>query len=151
RRRLVRTLTDRNNLPAAQVAFSSVRNLLAATSEPRTVTLYDLDSGQESILWRAPDQGEWEVHDLTFSQDGSKVVIYAASQTENLQDEVWVLNASSSEIESRHPARYSNSPFQGAALLSPDNRRLYLTHSANDRTSIRCIDLATGQELWQTE
>jgi hypothetical protein len=38
------------------VAFSPVRNLLAATSEPKVVALYDLDSGQESILWRAPDQ-----------------------------------------------------------------------------------------------
>ena len=41
----------------------------------------------------------------------------------------------------------------GAARLSPDNRRLYLARSdaLNYRYSIQCIDLATGQELWQTE
>ena len=61
------------------MAFSPVRNLLAATSEPSVVTLYDLDSGRESILWRAPDQGEWSVRDLAFSQDGSRLVIYAGS------------------------------------------------------------------------
>ncbi|MEO8429783.1 MAG: serine/threonine-protein kinase, partial [Verrucomicrobiota bacterium] len=58
-RRLLRALTDREYpYPYfGRVAFSPVRNLLAATSEPKVVTLYDLDSGRESILWRAPDQG----------------------------------------------------------------------------------------------
>ena len=71
-RRWVRALTDREHPHPGRVAFSPVRNLLAATSEPKVVTLYDLDSGRESILWRAPDQGEWDVRDLAFSQDGSK-------------------------------------------------------------------------------
>jgi WD40 repeat protein len=35
--------------------------------------------------------------------------------------------------------------------LSPDNRRLYLAHARNSRYGIQCIDLATGQQLWQTE
>jgi len=39
---------------------------------PRRLTLYDLDSGLESVLWRAPEREEWEVRDLAFSQDGSK-------------------------------------------------------------------------------
>ena len=72
-RRWVRALTDREYPHPGRVAFSPVRNLLAATSEPKVVTLYDLDSGRESILWRAPDQGAWDVRDLAFSQDGSKV------------------------------------------------------------------------------
>jgi len=44
-------------------------------------------------------------------------------------------------------------PFVGAARLSPDNRRLYLASSNyfKYRYSIQCVDLATGQELWQTE
>jgi hypothetical protein len=83
-RRLLRALTDREYpYPYfGRVAFSPVRNLLAATSEPKVVTLYDLDSGRESILWRAPGQGAWEVRDLAFSQDGSKMVIYAGSTVE---------------------------------------------------------------------
>ena len=80
-RRWIRTLTGGGDLdlPAARVSFSSIRNLLAATSEHNTVRLYDLDSGRESIFWRSPGQAESEVRDLEFSQDGSKVVIYASS------------------------------------------------------------------------
>jgi WD40 repeat protein len=49
-RQLIQTLTDRTDLPAAHVAFSPVRNLIAATAEAKTVRLYDLDSSKESIL-----------------------------------------------------------------------------------------------------
>jgi serine/threonine protein kinase/WD40 repeat protein len=151
-RRLVRTLTDREYPHQGRVAFSSVRNLLAATSEPRVVALHDLDSGRESILWRAPDQGAWNVRDLAFSQDGSRVVIYAGS-TPELGDAVWVMNVSSTKIESHHPTVYSFAYHFGAARLSPDNQRLYLARSdaLNYRYSIQCIDLTTGKELWQTE
>jgi hypothetical protein len=60
-RRLIRKLAKGGNSPWGRVAFSPVRNLLAATSEPKVVALHDLDAGRESILWRAPDQGEWDV------------------------------------------------------------------------------------------
>ncbi len=151
-RRWIRALTSREQSAQGQVAFSPVRNLLAATSETNAVTLYDLDSGRESLLWRAPDQGVWQVRDLSFSQDGSKLVIYAGSSPE-LGDAVWVVNVSSSQIESRHPTVCSDTYHHGAAQLSPDNRRLYLARSdaRNSRYSIQCLDLTTGQELWQTE
>jgi len=151
-RRRVRALTDREYPRPALVDFAPVRNLLAATSEPKVVTLYDLDSGRESILWRVPDQGAWNIHDLAFSQDGSRLVVYAGSSREP-GDEVWVVNVSSSQIESRHPTVYSWHVFFGAARLSPDNRRLYLARSdaLHYRYNIQCLDLATGQELWQTE
>jgi WD40 repeat protein len=151
-RRWIRALTDGEYRHQGRVAFSPVRNLLAATSEPKVVALYDLDSGRESVLWRAPDQGVWDVKDLSFSQDGSKVVIYAGG-TGKLGDEVWVVNVSSAQIESRHPTDYSVTPHHGAARLSPDNQRLYLARSdrLNNRYSIQCLDLITGKELWQTE
>jgi WD40 repeat protein len=84
---------------------------------------------------------------------GIRVVIYAASDTRDLGDAVWVVNVSSAEIESRHPTAYSYSLHLGGAQLSPDNQRLYLARSdsSNYRYSIQCIDLATDQELWQTE
>src|SRR4029434_3806691 len=104
--RRIRALTDRQYRHQGRVAFSPLRNLLAATSEPNVVTLYDLDSGRESVLWRA-DQGAWDVRDLTFSQDGSRVVIYAGS-TFKLGDAVWVVNVSSSKIERRQPTVYSD-------------------------------------------
>ncbi len=151
-RRLIRALTDREYPHQGHVAFSPVRHILAATSEPKVVTLYDLDSGRESVLWRAPDRGEWFVRKLTFSQDGSKVVIYAGS-TPDFGDAAWVVNVSSSQIESHHATVYSGSYHHGAARLSPDNQRLYLARSdaLNYRYSIQCLDLATGKELWQTE
>jgi len=150
-RRLLRALTERRQ-PPAHVAFSPQRNLLAATSEPKVVSLYDLDSGRDSILWRAPDQGEWGVCDLSFSPDGSKLVISAGSSSE-LGDAVWVVDVASAQIESRHPAPYSVGGFLGCARLSPDNRRLYLARSdhPNYRVSIQCLDLTTGKELWLTE
>jgi serine/threonine protein kinase/WD40 repeat protein len=152
-RRLLRAFTDRKDLSPAHVTFSPVRNLLAATSEPKTVTLHDLDSGRESVLWRAPDQGKWDVHDLAFSPDGSKVVIYAGSQNQELGDAVWVVNVSSTKIESYHPTDHAFITFFGAARLSPDNQRLYLSRSdwADSRYSIQCLDLTTGKEAWQTE
>jgi serine/threonine protein kinase len=104
-RRWIRALTDRERPHSGRVAFSPARSLLAATSdsEHMMVTLYDLDSSRESFLWRAPDQGEWSVRDLAFSRDGSRVVIYAGSNPEG-DDAVWVVDVSSSQIESRHPA-----------------------------------------------
>ena len=158
-RRLVRALTAREYPHQGRVAFSPVRNLLAATSQPKLVTLYDLDSGRESILWRAPDQGAWNVRDLSFSQDGSRVVIYAGipyqtgGPTQEIGDEVWVVNVSSSQIENRQLTACSWDVFFGAARLSPDHRRLYLarSHNVDYHYSIQCLDLATGQQLWQTE
>jgi eukaryotic-like serine/threonine-protein kinase len=152
-RRFVQSLTERKDLSPAHVTFSPVRNLLAATSETKTVSLYDLESGRESILWRAPDQDAWEVHDLAFSQDGSKVIISATPVSQDLGDAVWVVNVSSAKIESRHPIASAYSWFHGAARLSPDNQRLYLPRSdwANHRYSIQCLDLTTGLEVWQTE
>jgi len=152
-RRWVRALTDRERPHPGRVAFSPAGNLLAATSERRMVTLYDLDSGRESILWRAPDQSEWDVRDLAFSQDGSRLVVYAGSNPEG-GDAVWVVNVSSSQSGSPYPAGCSHHAYEhfGAARLSPDNRRLYLSRSdyLNHRYSIQCIDLGTGKELWQT-
>src|ERR1019366_10590414 len=69
-RRLIRTLAVPKDPVSGRVAFSPVRNVLAATSEPKVVALHDLDSGRESVFWRAPDEGDWEVRDLAFSQDG---------------------------------------------------------------------------------
>jgi serine/threonine protein kinase/WD40 repeat protein len=152
-RRCLRTFTVSNDVSMGKVAFSPVRNLLAATSAPKTITLMDLDSGRESVLWREPDPGNWHVYDLAFSPDGSRAVIYAKEQNQGLGDAVWVVNVSSAEIESYHPTDPCYSVYYAAARLSPDNQRLYLSHSdlANNRCSIQCLDLATGREIWQSE
>jgi WD40 repeat protein len=151
-RRWVRALTDREFPHPGRVAFAPVRNLLAVTSEPNVVALHDLDSGRESILWRAPDEGAWNVRDLAFSQDGSKLVIYAGS-TPEFGDAVWVADVSASRIESHHLTVCSVNFHFGVARLSPDNRRLYLARSdyLHSRYSIQCLDLTTGKELWETE
>src|SRR5206468_5295895 len=67
-------------------------------------------------------------------------------------DAVWVVDVSSSEI-ARYPTVGSGNEFHGAARLSRDNRRLYLARSGglNYGYSIRCLDLATNKELWQTK
>ncbi|MCI0541982.1 MAG: hypothetical protein L0Z50_42845 [Verrucomicrobiales bacterium] len=147
-------LTDREYLYQARVAFSPVRNLLAATSEPMVVRLYDLDSGQEAILWRAPDPDAWKVRDVSFSQDGSRLVIYAGTRLPELGDDgVWVVNVSTCQIESHHPTGRAGTEFHGTARLSPDQRRLYLEwrENLNSRQGIHCLDLVTGQKVWRTE
>jgi WD40 repeat protein len=135
------------------VAFSPVRNLLAATSGRKTVAFYDLDTGQEFTALRMPEQEAWFVHDLSFSPDGSRLLVYAQGPNQATGDAVWVIHADSVKIESRHRTFLGPSQFHGAARLSPDNRRLYLAHSdpGNYRYSIRCIDLANGEERWRTE
>ncbi|HAB15641.1 MAG TPA: protein kinase [Verrucomicrobiota bacterium] len=158
-RRLIRALTDHRDHGFGRVAFSPVRNLLAATSETNVVTLYDLDSGRESVLWRDSDQGEWSVYNLSFSQDGSKLIIgtdkpfYPESKPDDSGEAVWVVNVASAQIESRHWTAEGRNSFFGGARLSPDNRRLYLPRPDvwNNRYSIQCLDLAAGRELWRTE
>jgi serine/threonine protein kinase/WD40 repeat protein len=152
-RRLVRTLVDQLDLFPGHVAFSPVSNLLAATSGTNTVSLYEIDSGRESILWQAPRQGNWQVHDLAFSQDGSRMTIYASSRTQTLGDEVWVVNVSSAKIESIHSTDPSDLDLSEGACLSPDNQRLYLGRSdwAKSRWSVQCLDLSNTQQVWQTE
>ena len=56
-RRFLRALTEGAQPYQGHVAFSPNRSLLAATSGPTAVILYDLDSGRYSILWQAQDQG----------------------------------------------------------------------------------------------
>ena len=151
-RRLIRALADREQPFLGHVwPFPRFAIFWRPRSDPKVVTLYDLDSGRESVLWRAPQEGSWKVRDLSFSQDGSRVVIYTASTGK--VGEVWVVNVSSATVESRHSTHFSSTGYFGAARLSPDNRRLYLAHSdqGDERYSIQCLDLATNQEIWQTE
>ena len=153
-RRLIRTLTEVRPGRVAHVAFSPVGNLLAATSEPESVTLYDLDSDRKQIVWRATAQDERQVRDLSFSQDGSRLVLYAGARSAaNKLGEVLVVNVAAAMIESRHPTHFAGTVFFGAARLSPDNQRLYLARSDQGAGwyNIQCLNLATGQELWQTE
>ena len=125
--RLIRPLTDGGDLPAAHVVFSPVRNLLVATATtPGVVTLYDLDSGRESEFWRAPDPDEWRVARLAFSQDGSRVVIYARSRSADMSDAAWVVDVASSKVGGPHLTGYRGAGgHMGGAQLSPDGRRLY--------------------------
>jgi WD40 repeat protein len=100
------------------------------------------------------------VRDLAFSQNGSRLVIYAglpasffARSNNTTGDSIWVMNVSSGTCEGHYQAVASANFHFGAARFSPDSRRLYLSQadSLNYRYSIQCLDLATGQELWQSE
>jgi serine/threonine protein kinase/WD40 repeat protein len=150
-RRLIRALTSSDQTGQGLVAFSPNRNLLAATSESGGITLYDLDSDRESILWRRSDEDAWEVRDLAFSPDGSRVVISVNSSAEQAAA-VWVGNVSTGQIESRHPAGRRRGWHVGRTRLSSDNRRLYLSLTENNyEYAIQCLDLTAGKEVWRTE
>jgi WD40 repeat protein len=136
-------LATRGLFPGSQSCGGHLRS--------KVVTLYDVDSGRESVLWRAPQEGSRNVRNLSYSQDGSRVVIYTAATGK--VGEVWVVNVSSATVESRHSTHFYSTGFFGAARLAPDNRRLYLASSdqGDERYSIQCLDLATNREIWQTE
>jgi eukaryotic-like serine/threonine-protein kinase len=151
-RRMVHNLAEGDPRVPGRVAFSPVRNLLAATSSPGEINFHDIDSGKETVVWRQPEGERWQVREISFSPDGSRLVIYAGARPE-LGDAAWVVDVNSAQVKSHHPAAWSETWFQGSARISSDNRRLYLAQSdaRNSRYSIQCLDLATGQELWETE
>ena len=147
---LSRTLVEGEESSAARVAYSPVEELVAATSGERQVSLYDLATGDDSVIWegRLVDS---KVHDLAFSRDGSRLVVYVAGRLISL---AFVINVSTGQVESRHPTSGPNpSQFHGRARLSPDNKLLYVPHFApgGRRYGIQCIDLETNANLWQTE
>jgi WD40 repeat protein len=154
-RRRIRALTDGGKLPPGRVVFSPARNLLAATSGHKGVMLYDLDSQQEKLVWKPDDEPLWSVPDMAFSLDGSKLAIYARLRPTNSVpgDGVWVINTASSKIESHYKTLYASLFSFGAVQLSPDGRYLYMARSdfANSRYSIQCVDLTTGQQVWESE
>jgi len=146
-RRLLRSLPKGVGAIYGHVAFSPVRNLLAATSGRDGVLLLDLDSDREPTICRLPDKDLGLVADLSFSRDGSRLLI------STVRGSVSVIHTASGEVESLHQTPLNPSQFHGAAGLSPDNRRLYLadSDSRNNRYTIRCLDRQSGEELWQTE
>jgi eukaryotic-like serine/threonine-protein kinase len=149
-RKLIRPLNLTG--PAAQVAFSPVHNLLAATSEPGTVTLYDLETHRDLLVWQPLGSGAWQIRDLSFSKDGSKLVVYAVATADQVA-EISVVNVSAGSTESRWQSVFSGAgtvPFPGAGCLSPDHLRLYVGRVEDRGYSIQCLDAATGAEIWQT-
>ena len=152
-RHLVRSWQNPGNVNyQGRAAFSPVRNLLVATTAYKTLSLVDLDAGRESILWRAPAEGWWTIRDLSFSQDGSRLAIYAGSSPKH-GAAVWVVNVPSGTIENRYPTLCPVSWWLGAARLSPDAGRLYLSRTEPSFTGyrIQCFDLETDHELWRTD
>jgi eukaryotic-like serine/threonine-protein kinase len=144
-RRLLRSLPKGEGAIYGHVAFSPVRNLLAATSRRDGVLLLDLDSEREPTICRLPDKDLGLVADLSFSRDGSRLLI------STIRGSVSVIHTASGEVESLHRTPLNPSQFHGAAGLSPDNRRLYLSDSRDGRYTIRCLDPQSGEGLWQTE
>lgn len=73
---LVRTWENLGNHNyQARAVFSTIGNLLAATTASKEISIIDLDTGKDSVIWKAPEQGWWSVRDLSFSQNGSKLAI----------------------------------------------------------------------------
>ena len=150
-RQLKQVLTDQGG-DDSYVAFSPLGNLLAATSSNGGVALFDLESGTKSELKLAKKNDQWSVTRLAFSKDGSRLAIYAASRNKGINDEVWVVGVLSSQTVHRRQMQVQGVMGHiGGIQLSPDGRLLYLEDGLKENRRIRCIDLATDQELWQTE
>ena len=135
-----------------RVAFSPTRNLVAFTSEYKVITLQNLESGIESTVWQAPEEGWWSVRDISFSPDGSRLAIYAGSAPQ-IGAAVWVIDVTSNKIEKRYPTVSNMGYYYGATQLSPDGNHLFLARSdpAKNGSTIHCLDLEADQERWQSE
>src|SRR5436190_3603833 len=92
-----------------------------------------------------------------FSPDGAKVIVVAEPPGMNdpknqVSGGVWVVNVASAKVESRHAT--GPAYFVGAARISADNRRLFMSRcddAAKTTFRIQCIDLESDRELWTTE
>jgi len=65
-----------------------------------------------TLAFSIPGQDGWQVREMSFSQDGSRVVIYAVSYPSG--DAAWVVNVSTGKIESRHSTDGSEGNYLGA-------------------------------------
>lgn len=150
-RRWVRALTDREQSHQGHVAFGPAGNLLAATSEAGAITVYDFDTGRASVVWTPPARGRWSVRDLSFSQDGSRLVVSAGTIPVS-EDAVWVVKIPSGDVEGTIATTFGNTFVHGAARISPDNQRVYLAYSepSQFRYLIQCVEIQSGRELWRT-
>jgi eukaryotic-like serine/threonine-protein kinase len=153
-RRLVRVLVQSVDDVWPRVAFSPMQNLLAAATATNVVTLFNLATGRESILWRATGAEDSRVRHVEFSRDGSICLVYVAPWA-GPEDEVLLINVATGAVETRLKTAHASDTYVqlAAALLSPDRRRLFLARSdsAAYAYSIQCVDLATGAALWTTE
>jgi len=159
-RRMLEVLVEGKQSFQAHATFAPDRNLLAYTSAPNTVTLRDLDSGRETAIWQIPQPflrperagGGWTVRDLSFAKDGSWLVLYAGGNRIR-GDAVWVIDVESGRVQGRVNTTWSDTFHHGAARLSPDGSRLFLPRSdiPNYSYTLRCVELATGNLLWETE
>jgi WD40 repeat protein len=70
-----------------------------------------------------------------------------------LRTDVWLVNAGSSQIESRLSIPYNPILWDGGARLSADGQRLYLASSeaGGHQFALQCRRVASGQKLWQSE
>ncbi len=151
-RRLHRTLAA-DGTYGASVAFSPVRNLLAASSADTSVMLYDLDSGRESKVELPEVRRTWGANRLAFSADGSRLAIHAIAVNQSHDDEVWVVDPRSCKVVHQFSLnrRSANISHVGGIKLSPKGNRLYLADGPEKDYRLKCIDLAAGRELWQTD
>ena len=149
-RRLQRVLTEKND-GFGWVAFSPVRNLLAATYYEASVVLYDLESGKETRLNPPYVEGRWRAGRVSFSKDGSKLAIHSVSKDESINDEVWVVDVQTNQTVYRHTSQNQGEDgHQGGVQLSQDGQLLYIAYGLPGDYAIRCIDLEAEREVWRT-
>ncbi len=151
----------------ALVAFSPVDDALVFSSPGGLARRHDFATGRESFLCRAPA----EIHDLSFSRDGSRLAILtrggggntpwpdttprspaaAATMVDGCAsaETALVIDANDGQILHRLPVPGGGGQFFNNARLSPDHTRLYVTCGAFLEPRLLCLAVADGQLLWE--
>ncbi|MBX3732908.1 MAG: protein kinase [Verrucomicrobiae bacterium] len=151
-RSLVRVLADHQEAFFARGVFSPTQNRLAATPHYDSVVIHDLESGRELPVWTGPSGAGFGVRDLAYSPDGTRLVFYAGTY-DGFRDEIVIADAARATVEHRFTNGCNSHRHSGAARLSPDNQRLYLSRSElhNYRYALQCLEVSSGREVWHTE
>jgi len=149
---LVRVLADHHKPFFARGVFSPRQNRLAVTPHYDSVVIHDLESGRKLPVWTGPSGAGFGVRDLAYSPDGTRLVFYAGNYN-GFRDEILIADAARATVEHRFTNGCNSHRHSGAARLSPDNRRVYLSRSElhNYRYAIQCLEVPSGREIWHSE
>ena len=154
--------------PAARTAFSPTSGALVFSAKGGVVKRHDFASGSTSVLCAAPA----EIHDLSFSRDGTALVVLTrttGAQTPwpdttprapasgprmveggTTPETARVVDAADGRVRHTIPVPPGSGEFFNNARLSPDGARLFVTCGAFREPRLLCIRLADGQTLWET-
>ncbi len=145
-RRLGKVLHQESGVQA-QVAFSPRTNVLVATADPGVIKWHD-PAGGETVV----GEGFGRIRDLAFSNDGEWFVAlgFVEPDGESSTPAALVFDFARKQLLSTHLVPPGVGIHFNNVRLSPDKKRLYVSHGAFREPKVRCLRVSNGEILWET-